>query len=405
MKRRMFYSFVLAVFITISVPFGVVAQETVKLGVVEPFSGTFKDVADRYTEGIIYATKKINEQGGLLGKKLEVVKIDAEGNPAVAARKTQAAIMRDGIKFFYTGSGSAVGAAVSQATDKQNAMTISHGAHAASLTGEKCNRHFFRTNANTDMTSYALASVIAKRGHKSVGLIVQDYSFGHEAVAAFRKKLAEVSPSTKIVSVVFHPLGAKDFAPHVSTLLASKPEVVFTPNWGNDLRAMLKQAHDMGMTQKVYGFFINDELLIQAFGKDADKLVGYVGAEVYEITIPTKKNREFVADYHKVMGNYPTWLRGKGYIATMFWAEAVKKAGSFEVEAIIKAWENLSWEGPTGTMTMRACDHQAQVPVWSFEIVKQNPYFDHPWMGPAVLVPVKDVETPCGGEAGCKMDR
>lgn len=405
MRSRVFCLFVLAVFIAISVPFGATAQETVKLGVVEPFSGTFKDIADRYTEGITYAVKKINEKGGLLGKKLEVVQIDAESNPAVAGRKTQAAVMRDGIKFFYTGSGSAIGAAVSQTADKLGAMTISHGAHAASLTGEKCNKHFFRCNINTDITSYALASAIAKKKHKSIGLMVQDYSFGHEAVAAFKKKLAELSPSTKISAVVFHPVGTKDFAPYISTLLSSKPDAIFTPNWGNDLRVMLKQAHAMGMTQKVYGFFINDELLIQAFGKDADKLVGYVGAEVYEITIPTKKNKEFVEDYYKVMGSYPTWLKGKGYIAVMYWAEAVKKAGSFDVDAIIKAWEGLSWEGPTGTMTMRACDHQAQVPVWTFEIVKKNPYFKHPWMGTAVQVPAKDVETSCGGEAGCKMNK
>lgn len=383
-------------------PFSSTAQDTVKLGVVEPFSGTFKDVADRYTEGIIYAVKKINEGGGLLGKKLEVVKYDAE-NPEAATRKTQTGILKDGVKFFLTGSGSTIGAAVSEVTHKMNAITISHGAHAASLTGAKCNRNFFRTNINTDISSYALASMVVKKGYKSIGIVAQDYSFGHEAVAAFKKKLAELDPSAKVVSVIFHPIGNKDYAPYVSQLLASKPDAVFTPNWGNDLRLLLKQATTMGMDQKVFGYFLNDEMLVQAFGKDDEKLVGYIGAEVYTITIPTEKNREFVADYRKVMGQYPTWLRGKGYIAIMFWAEAVKKAGTFEVDDIIKAWEGLSWEGPTGRMTMRACDHQAQVPVWSFEIVKKNPFFEHSYIGPSSMVPPKDVETPCGGEAGCNM--
>ncbi len=395
--------FCMTLMVSLSLPFYAAAEETVKLGVVEPFSGTFKDVADRYTEGITYAVKKINASGGLLGKKLEVVQIDAEANPAIAARKTQAAVMKDGIKFFLTGSGSAIGAAVSQVGEEMNALVISHGAHAASLTGEKCNRNFFRTNINTDITSYALATVMAKKGYKSIGIMVQDYSFGYEAVDAFKKKLAQLSPETKIVSVIFHPIGTKDFAPYISQLLSSKPDAVFTPNWGNDLRGMLKQAIQMGMNQKVFGYFMNDELMVQAFGDDDEKLIGYVGAESYEITIPTKKNEEFVADYHKVMGSYPTWLKGKGYIALAFWAEAVKKAGTFEVNDIIKAWEGLSWEGPTGTITMRACDHQAQLPVWTFEYVKKNPYFKHAWVGPATLVPAKDVETQCGGEKGCKM--
>ena len=167
--------------------------------------------------------------------------------------------------------------------------------------------------------------MVVKGGYKSIGIVAQDYSFGHEAVAAFKKKLAELDPSAKIVSVIFHPIGNKDYAPYVSQLLASNPDAVFTPNWGNDLRLMLKQATTMGMKQKVFGYFLNDEMLVQAFGKDDDKLVGYVGAEVYTITIPTEKNKEFVTEFNKAMGHYPTWLRGKGYIAIMFWAEAVKK--------------------------------------------------------------------------------
>ena len=404
MKKRMSLSLrIVAALLILGIPFCVMAEDTVKLGVVEPFSGTFKDVADRYTEGIEYAVIKINESGGLLGKKLEIMKIDAEMNPGVAARKTQTAILKDGVKFFYTGSGSSIGAAVSQVTHKMNAITIGHGPHAASLTGEKCNKNFFRTCINTDISPYALASIITKRGYKSIGIIVQDYSFGHEAVAAFEKKLGQLNPDAKITAVVYHPLGNKDYAPYISQLLASNPDAIFTPNWGNDLRVMIKQANAMGMKQKVFGDFLNDEMLVQAFGKDDDNLIGYVGAEVYTITIPTQANKEFVDDFYKVMGHYPTWLRGKGYIATMFWAEAVKKAGSFDVNEIINAWEGLSWEGPTGKMTMRACDHQAQVPVWTFEIVKENPFFDHAYIGPSSMIPEKDVETPCGGETGCKM--
>lgn len=403
MRKKIAYGLCFVTMISMFLlPLYAAAQETVKLAVIEPFSGTFKDVADRYTEGVIYAVKKINESGGLLGKKLEIMQIDAEGNPAVAARKANAAIMKDGVKFMMTGSGSAIAAALSQVAEKQNGLLIGHGPHAASLTGEKCSRNFFRTSLNTDISSYALATIMGKKGYKSIAIMAQDYSFGHEAVAAFKKKLAQVNPDAKIVSVTLHPMGNKDYAPYISQLLSSKPDAVFTPNWGNDLRVMLKQAIAMGMKQKVYGYFMNDELLVQSFGADDKQLIGFVGAESYAITIPTQKNKEFVADYYKVMGNYPTWLRGKGYIAVMFWAEAVKKAGTFEVNDIINAWEGLSWEGPTGKMTMRACDHQALTPVWTFEFVKSNPFFKHVYIGPATMVPTKDVEVPCE-ETGCKM--
>jgi branched-chain amino acid transport system substrate-binding protein len=88
----------------------------------------------------------------------------------------------------------------------------------------------------------------------------------------------------------------------------------------------------------------------------------------------------------------------------MFWAEAVKKAGSTDVDAVIKAWEGLSYDSPTGVWTMRACDHQAQMPFWSAEIVKESKFFKHAYVGTATMIPAKEAEIPCA-ETGCVMKR
>ena len=78
-------------------------------GAVEPLSGTFKDIGERYLEGVQYAAKTLNESGGLLGKKVEVIPIDSELKPDVATRKAQNLILKDGVKFFCGGTGSSVG--------------------------------------------------------------------------------------------------------------------------------------------------------------------------------------------------------------------------------------------------------------------------------------------------------
>ncbi len=123
--------------------------------------------------------------------------------------------------------------------------------------------------------------------------------------------------------------------------------------------------------------------------------MGNMAGEIYTLSIPTKKNEEFVAKFHKDKGYYPTWLRGKAYIATMFWAEAVKKAGSTDVPAVIKAWEGLTYDGPAGLWTMRACDHQAQVPYWFAEIVPQSKFMNFPYVGDPIMIPAKDIEVSC----------
>lgn len=387
----------------LSMPMCAFAQDTIKLGVTEPLSGTFKDIGERYLDGVKYAAKVINESGGLLGKKVEVVPIDSELKPDVATRKAQSLILRDDVKFFCGGTGSSVGAAMSQLAERQNVIMFSYGMAAASMTGEKCNRNFFRPSGNTDQHSYALAGLIAKQGYKQVAVIAQDYSFGHEAVAAFKRKLKEISPNTEIVAEIFHPAGTKDYAPYASQIIAAKPEAIFTPNWGNDLTLLLKQGRPMGMNQKIFSYYINDEVTIQALGEDS-LMIGNMGAEVYTLSIPTEKNKEFVANFYRDMGYYPTWLRGKAYVATMFWAEAVKKAGTTDVDAVIKAWEGLTYDGPAGLWTMRAEDHQAQLPFWFVEIVPENKFFDHAFEGYVGMVAAEDVSVPIE-ETGCVMKR
>jgi len=403
--RRTFWGslIILCMAVMLSLPVCALAQDTIKIGATEPLSGTFKDIGERYLDGVLYAVKIINETGGLLGKKVEVIPIDSELKPDVATRKAQNFILKDGVKFFCGGTGSSVGAAMAQLAERQNVIMFTYGMDAASMTGEKCNKNFFRPGGSTDGRSFALAQLIAKKGYKKVGIIAQDYSFGKEAVAAFKKKMAAVSPDTKIVAELYHPAGTKDYAPYASQLIAAKPDVIFTPNWGNDLTLLLKQGRPMGMKQKLFSYYINDEVTVQALGDDS-LIIGDMGAEIYTLSIPNKKNQEFVAKFKKDKGYYPTWLRGKAYIATMFWAEAVKKAGTTDVAAVIKAWEGLTYDGPAGVWTMRACDHQAQVPYWYVEIAKKNSYFKHAFEVPAGMTTAKSVEVPCE-ETGCKMKK
>src|SRR5512143_1100407 len=201
--KKMLGLVALSVLLALAVP--AAAQDTIKIGGVEPLSGTFKDIGERYLEGVQYAAKVINESGGLLGKKVEVIPIDSELKPDVATRKAQALILKDEARFFCGGTGSSVGAAMSQLAEKQNVIMFTYGMDASSMTGEKCNKNFFRPGGSTDGRSFAIAQMVVKKGFQKVAIIAQDYSFGHEAVDAFKKKLLQLNPKAQIVAEIFHP--------------------------------------------------------------------------------------------------------------------------------------------------------------------------------------------------------
>jgi branched-chain amino acid transport system substrate-binding protein len=402
MKHFTFASLILlAVILLASFPVTGRAAETIKLGVTEPLSGTFKNIGERYLEGAQYAAKVLNQQGGVLGRQIEVIPIDSELKPDVVTRKSTALILKDQVKYFCGGTGSSVGAAMSTVAEQNNAIMFSYGMDAASLTGQKCSKNFFRPGTNTDMHSYALAAYIAKSKFKKVYCIGQDYSFGYESIKPFISRIKKLNPSIEIVAEVYHPLGEKDFGPYVSRIVASGADLVFTTSWGNDLTLLVKQAKPFGLKAKFAGYYLSDEETVSAIG-ESELLVGSIASETYMLTIPTDENKRFIEGYYKDKGSYPFWLRGKSYNGTMFWAEALKKAGKDDVSAVIKAWEGLSYKGTGGTMVMRACDHQAQVPIWIAEIIPQSKFMKLPYVGEPIMISAKDIEVACE-DTGCKM--
>jgi branched-chain amino acid transport system substrate-binding protein len=406
MKKTLLNHLFLSVFVVLSMiimafcPISIDAAESIKLAATEPLSGTFKNIGDRYLEGVQYAAEVLNQQGGVFGRKIEVIPMDTELKPDVAVRKATSLILKDKVKFFCGGTGSSVGAAMSTVAEQNNAIMFSYGMDAASLTGQKCSKHFFRPGTNTDMHSYALAAWVAKSKYKKVYCIGQDYSFGHESVKAFIARLKKLNPSIEILAEVYHPLGEKDYAPYVSRIVASGADLVFTTDWGNDLTLLIKQAKPFGLKARFAGYYLSDEETISAVG-ESDLLIGSIASETYMLTIPTEENKKFIERFYKDKGAYPFWLRGKSYNGVMFWAEALKKAGSDDVNAVIKAWEGLSFKGTSGTWTMRACDHQAQVPIWIAEIMPTSKFLKLPYVGEPTMISAREIEVPCE-ETGCK---
>ncbi len=368
-------------------------QKPIKLVVSEILSGSSKYIGEGYLDGVKYAVEEINSQGGLLGHKVEIIPIDNELNPEIAVREIIELSDKEEVKYVVGGTTSSIALVLSSLAKEKKFMFYSYS-EADNLTGELCNRYFFRVTVNTSMHSGALAFWVVSSGYKKVFGIAQDYAFGRSAMAAFKKKLQILDPSVKMVGEIFHPFGQKNFAPYVSKISSSGADIVFTPNWGNDLAFLLKQARSSNLKAKFASYYLNNYLLIRDMADD-QAVIGNFTAENYMLSIPTEKNRQFVKKFYRDRGYYPTWLRGKAYMATMFWSQAVKKAGKNDVEAIINAWEGMIYDGPAGKWYMRPCDHQAQIPLWTAKIVKDNPFFDHAYVGEATTVPAKFIAISC----------
>ncbi|SMH54425.1 branched-chain amino acid ABC transporter substrate-binding protein [Mesorhizobium australicum] len=261
--KRLIGSTVLALSLLGATAISALAQDTLKIGYVDPLSGGGASIGQIGMNQLNFITDEINAKGGVNGKKVEIVGYDNQTNPQISLVQVQKAI-DEGIKVIVQGNGSSVAVAVSDFITKYNdrnpGANIVHLNYAAIdpvLTNEKCSYWHFTWDASAAIKMEALTNFIKdKKDVKKVYLISQDYSFGHAVAGAAKSMLQAKRPDVEIVGDEFHPLvKITDFAPYVAKIKASGADTVITGNWGQDLALLIKAAGQAGLDVDWYTFY------------------------------------------------------------------------------------------------------------------------------------------------------
>jgi branched-chain amino acid transport system substrate-binding protein len=368
------------------------AADTYKIVHIDPFSGPFKELGDRHFMATQFAVDEINDQGGLLGKKVELFNEDSQLKPDIAARKATKAVMQDGAKVIMQNISTAVAKAMMDIAEKNKVLQVSHATYTDSLTGKDFNRFFFRTCYTTMQFSRAFAEYFKTQPYRKFYLINMDYVFGHAVADDFITSMKRAIPDVQIVGNDFHPIATKDFAPYISKVIASGAEIIYTGNYGPDLEVLMKQATQLGLKARWASNQLDDHIVLSNIREHA---IGAIVVSMYLPTVETKQNKSLLERWHKKYKDtkypWPTLPVGQIYNGCMFFFAAVKKAKSLDPEAIIKAWEGMEYEGLIGKITMRACDHQTLQPLVLSEIQAKSEFYPFPYAGKPFIVPAEKV--------------
>src|SRR3954466_15776044 len=240
-----------------------IAQETVKIGYIDPLSGGGASVGEVGFKTFQFLADELNAKGGILGKKVEIVPLDNKTNPQESLIQAQKAI-DSGVRYITQGNGSAVAGALIDFVTKFNernpgkeVLYFNYAAVDPSLTNEKCSYWHFRWDASSDIKMEALTSYMKDiTSIKKVYLINQDYSFGQSVRTDARRMLGAKRPDIQIVGDELHPLlKVTDFSPYIAKIKASGADSVVTGNWGQDFALLLKAAADAGLKVNWYTYY------------------------------------------------------------------------------------------------------------------------------------------------------
>ena len=354
-RRGCLVSILGAVILAIALP--ATAQQKVSVGLVASLSGVYASIGEDQIRGSQYAADEIG--GKVLGRPIELVPIDDEAKPGVGARKVREAIQSRGVMYVNGAVSSGVALAVDQVADEEKAIYI-NSVGADEVTGSQCNRHVFRWSLPAygaiEQTVRPLLKMfpMAKRWYT----ITPDYAFGHSLLSNTIRILKEFG--AEHVGNDMHPLGQTEYSSYITKAMAGKADVVAFLNFGNDTINALKQAHNFDLSRKAkilvaWSSGLRD---MEEVGPEACEGI-YFGCQFWHaVDVPLTKKLDEV--WLKKFNRYPSYTEASAYIMTRLEFMGMEKAGTTDVEPVIKALEGLKYAGLTGEEEIQAFDHQVK---------------------------------------------
>ncbi len=358
MQRKTFLKAMIATAALAAMPLATFAQDTIKIGEINHYK-RLAAFAGPYKQGIELALEETNAAGGVLGKPLEFIFRDDQGEPGEAVKIAEELMTRDGAVMLTGTILSNVGLAISSFAGEKGYVYLASEPLADSLVWGAGNKYTFRLRSSTFMQAAMLAEAAAKTDAKRFATIAPNYAYGKDAVAAFKENLLKLKPDAEFVAEQWPALFKIDAGAEVQALERAKPDAIYNVTFGPDLAKFVRDGTDRGLFEgrNVYGLLSGEPEYLDPLGDEAPEGWTVTGFPWYDLE--DGPAGEFVAAYQARYDDYPRLGSIVGYMTVQSIVAALEKAGSTETEAIREAFEGLPVASAMGDIVFRAIDNQS----------------------------------------------
>ena len=330
--------------------------DVIRLGHLTPRTGFLGPLGEFAVMAVDLAVEEINAAGGILGRKLEVLKEDSV-NPQTASVKAERMIERDKVAAIVGEISSASVLTISQVADRTKTLFINTGGNSDALRGKDCKRFMFHIESQNSMYVKTAGRALMAQGlisDKKIYSLTADYAFGHDLTAVAKRFFAQNKGNLIADDLV--PTDATDFSAYLLKIRNARPDVVITNLAGNQVTNFLKQYAEFGLSQPAAGFGF-DTALAWAAGKD-----NFAGTwpVVWHHLLDTPGTKAFVAAFTKKYGKPPENQAWGEYMMMKILAQSITETKSIESVKLMEHWEKGAKFDLLKTREgyFRAADHQ-----------------------------------------------
>ncbi|GLQ05538.1 twin-arginine translocation pathway signal protein [Sneathiella chinensis] len=339
------------------------ADDVIKIGEINSYT-RLPAFTEPYRKGWQLAVEQINNSGGVLGKKLEVIARDDGGKPGNAVKIAEELITNEQVVLLAGTFFSHIGLAITDFAKQNKVLFIASEPLSDAMVWSKGNKYTFRLRPSTYMQSAMLAREAAKMPIVKWATIAPNYAYGKDAVNAFKTVLKELKPDVEFIEEQWPALFKIDAGATVRALEAAKPEGIFNVTFGGDLAKFVREGSIRGLFdgRSVVSLLTGEPEYLDPLKAEAPE--GWIVTGYPRDFIKEKMHVEYVKAYQDMFGELPQTGSLVGYNTILTIAEVIRKAGSTDTEKMVAAMKNLSFDSPSGEVVYRASDHQSTMGAW-----------------------------------------
>jgi len=342
---------------------GAQAQAPIKIGEINSYKALPQNLVP-YRQGWMLAQEEINAAGGVLGRKIETVFRDDNGNPGDGVRVAEELLSREGVEILSGVTLSHVGVALADFARQRKTFFLASGPLSDKVVWEGGNRYTYRLRSGTYALSASVVAEAAKLKKKRWALIYPNYEYGQAAVAAFKENMKKLQPDIEFVAEQSPPLGKIEAGAVAQAIADAKPDAIFNVLFGADLIKLAREGKNRGLFEgrEVVSLLTGEPEYLDPLKEDAPANWIVTGYPYANIDLP--EHKAFLDAYQKKYNDYPRLNSVVGYATMKALAAGIQKAGSTDTEKLITAFKGLQFSSPFGPVVFRPQDNQSTLGIF-----------------------------------------
>jgi branched-chain amino acid transport system substrate-binding protein len=343
-------------------------SDVIKIGHLTPRTGFLGPLGEYAVQAVDLVVDEINAAGGILGRKLEVVKEDSV-NPQTASTKAERMIERDKVTAIIGEISSASCLTIAQVAERTKTLYVNTGGNSDALRGKDCKRYMFHIESQNSMYVKTCGRSLMQQGlvkDKEWYSLTADYAFGHDLLGVAKRFMSGNGGAFAADELV--PTDAADFSAYLTKIRAAKPDLVISNLAGNQITNFLKQYAEFGLTFPVAGFGFDTAL---AWGAGKGNFAG-TWPVVWHHLIDTPKTKTFVDAFSKKYGKPPENQAWGEYNMFKILAQSMNELKTTDNAKLIEHWEKGAKFDVMKTREgyFRGRDHQFMHEMYTIEALK-----------------------------------